>query len=387
MAGSKKNSLKTADENQPFFVGQELELEIESLTFNGGRGLARKEGFVFFLPGTAPQEKVLAKVTKVKKNFAEAMAIQVLSPSPNRRTPPCPVAQDCGGCCWQHIDYPAQLKQKYAIVCSAYKKLAPGVFIQQPHASPNEFRYRNRIQVHKADDRIGFLKSKSHQIVPIEDCLISEEELTSQFANIRKDQGLRGRIEIARKTDGSVTIVSGKRPAHLHLFSQVNTAQNQWLIDKVIDTLSGQNSFQNIYDLYCGAGNFTLPIARAFPHLNIVGVELSESSIKIAKQEKSHAQFFASDVAQFLRKNRFSSDAFVILDPPRIGCDPSVIDELSHWGPDHILYISCNPMTQVRDLANLMSKYSIKWVQPIDLFPQTDHVEVMTLLSRSDHVG
>lgn len=381
-----QSSLKTADENQPFFVGQTVQLNIEKLTFSGGRGLARKEGLVFFVPETAPGDLVEAKIVKLKKNLAEAELLQILQPSPHRIPPECPVARTCGGCCWQHVDYPTQLKQKKEIVENALKKLSAGQSfkILDVVPSPKQFRYRNRIQVHKLKKEIGFLKPKTHSLVPIKDCLIADERLIEKFPEIRNSPDSKGRFEIAAATDGTVNLISGKRPSHLHLFSQVNEIQNEFMKARVVTLLKSVPKPQSIFDLYCGAGNFTSPLAEAFPEARVVGVELSQSSIKKAEEinSSSNTEFFAADVAEFLKKEPKVECSAVVLDPPRIGCDKEVVASIADWGPETIIYVSCNPMTLARDLSGLANRYNLQVVEPVDLFPQTEHVEVITLLQR-----
>jgi 23S rRNA (uracil1939-C5)-methyltransferase len=393
-----------------FKSGDRFEVHIDRLSV-GGRGVARHEGLVVFVADTAPGEAVEVELALVKKNFAEARLVRIVTPSLSRITPPCPVAGICGGCNWQHVAYDEQLRQKKSLVEESLKTFSgfqtDDQTVSDVVASPSPFRYRNRIQLHYSGPRMGFFKRASHEIVDIVDCPITEESLAQQIPKLKKDyaQKKTGRIELSIRQNGTVSAVhlekdleksqqkedEGAPDVAGPAFSQVNTAQNRQLVEYVV-TLAvrelGVDFRGELLDLYAGSGNFTLPLAFALPHARITGVELNSDSVllarKIAEKDFSSRElrFEKSDVASYLQKARLDSRSFVLLDPPRTGCGPEVIASLVAARPRRILYVSCHPVTLARDLKQLAEAgYKLGQVAPFDMFPQTDHVETVAFLT------
>ena len=399
----------------------------------GGRGVGRQEGLVIFVPDSAPGEQVLVEITLAKKSFAEARIVEILQPSPSRIVPLCPVAGICGGCSWQHIAYDEQLRQKHSLVSEALHKFLKQTVnfnVNPVIPSSREFRYRNRVQLHFApatasglktapEMRLGFHRRASHDIVAIDDCPITEEILTREFANLRKrlHGQSAGRIELYISRENKAVcrepVPHTNQPAHesMHLqylksgrkqqseltespFSQVNTEQNLKLIAYVISILetSELGSDFALFDLYCGNGNFTHPIAERFPDAQVTGVEWNAESVSQAQDyartqmPNSQLRFQQGDVSKFLLNNPLGdqkTNLVVLLDPPRIGCDPHVLHSLAAKKPSLIIYVSCHPVTLARDLSLLnLSEYDIQQIQPFDMFPQTDHVETVVTLRR-----
>lgn len=390
--------------------GQKISLRIDRLSI-GGRGVGRHDNLVIFVPDTAPDELVEVELTQVKKSFAEARLIRVLKPSPSRVEPPCPVAGICGGCNWQHISYEEQLRQKRQLVFEALRKfsghLLPSVEAIEPVIpSPKPLRYRNRIQVHYSGSQFGFHKRGSHDIVDIDDCLITEESLTHEFQRLRVETSHlnAGRLElflsesrkVLTRTPAAPTSASeATRDLESEIsFSQVNTEQNAQLIDFVLLLLRqgvAHHKSSRIFDLYAGNGNFTFPISDLLPTTPVISVELNQSSVAWAKKRQSELspmqpiQVFQGDVASFLQDSTHDlpdEHDFVLLDPPRVGCDPDVCVAIRSRKPKMIIYVSCHPVTLSRDIKLLGPEYELTKVQPFDMFPQTDHVEVVALLRR-----
>lgn len=353
-----------------------IEVTVEKMSL-GGNGIARHQGLVLFIPFSAPGDVLKVEIINQKKNFAEAKIIEILNPSEQRRVAPCPVYGKCGGCNWQHIDYKYQLQQKQKIVEEQLLKFLGTLPRVLPIiSSPNEWNYRNRIQIKQKNGKIGFFAKGSHDLVEINNCLIAEDEI-NQKLNSGALPDLE-RIELASENDS------------LEGFSQVNSLQNVNLIQNVLEW-AGSEKYTEIYDLYCGGGNFTFPLMGRFPLSKIMAVELSPESVKKAQKiieakniSSKKVQFILSDVGFFLKRIVFSEDSLVLLDPPRAGCDPLVIQNLAHQNFKKLLYISCNPSTLGRDLQALQkqsnSKIIINKVQPFDMFPQTDHIEVLVEL-------
>jgi SAM-dependent methyltransferases related to tRNA (uracil-5-)-methyltransferase len=392
---SKKNDKRGA--TAPLLHSQ-VQLTVEKLSM-GGNGVARHEGFVVFVQQAAPQEEVIAKITYVKKNFAEAEIVKILKPSPYRREPPCPVANVCGGCNWQHVTEEGQQLQKSLIVSETLKKFLPTVSFDflplQP--SPRSFRYRNRIQPKFDGVNFGFFARNSHKIVPITDCPITEEALTAKFPEVkawaqknhRANQGDRGiqRLEMYIADNEEIRYGSITDEDDGVGFSQVNRFQNQNLIDTALEW-AGDENYKSVLDLYAGAGNFTFPFAAKYSSAKVVGVELNEKLVKKAKTlvHGLSTSFFESEVEAYLRKNPPQSE-LIILDPPRAGCSEYSMRTLAKSNARKIIYISCHPVSLARDLkwffdeATVTQKnWQIKRVQCFEMFPQTDHVETIVEL-------
>ena len=384
--GSKKKRVEP-----PFLLGEEIELSIDSLAV-GGSGVGRYQGFVVFVPLTCPGDQVKVRLSLIKKNFAEADLLQVIHSSSKRVEAPCSVFSDCGGCSWQHISYEEQLQQKQLIVEQTFKKKKfrqDDFHLRKTVPSPKPFRYRNRIQLKvDSEGHGGFYARKSHRIIDIDDCLIAEEKICQKLPDLkRKNHSLKEEqhreIEIYLSQKGEVATGDTSEMG----FSQVNQSVNEILIKDVLTYLKkyGKKE-QTVYDLYCGHGNFSFPIFEQFKE--VVGVELSLASVESARQKVrdqglSSLHVIHQDVGKFLR-NCTGLQGPVLLDPPRVGCQKEVIQSLKELHPPVILYVSCNPQTLVRDLEllGIGSQYRIEEICPYDMFPQTDHVEILTVLTR-----
>ncbi|MBV2167189.1 MAG: class I SAM-dependent RNA methyltransferase [Bdellovibrio sp.] len=375
-------------------LGSKIKLHIEKLAI-GGAGVARHEGVVVFVPQAAPNEDVLAEVTLVKKNFAEAKLVEVLKPSPFRREPPCPVASICGGCNWQHLTEDEQRKQKEQLVLETIKKFNPSLsFDYLPiKESPRSLRYRNRIQPKFKHNQFGFFARNSHDIVEITDCLITEEALTQKFSEVKtwaqqKNSKELQRLEMYISEEGSVRYGLITDEDDGIGFSQVNRFQNEDLVQTALDW-AGENDYQNIFDLYAGAGNFTFPFAQKFKNAQITGVELNPKLVEKAKSKikEKRMKYFLSDVESYMRRAVIGPQDLVVLDPPRAGASEYIMRALAAARPKRIIYISCHPVSLARDLnwifawsQKLGTPMKLARVQAFEMFPQTDHVETIAEL-------
>ncbi|MES2964791.1 MAG: class I SAM-dependent RNA methyltransferase [Bdellovibrionota bacterium] len=384
--------------------GEKIELVIDRLSV-GGRGVARHEGVVIFVPNAAPGDRLMVELSQVKKSFAEAEIVRILEPSLHRVTPPCPVAGVCGGCTWQHVEYPEQLRQKQGLVRESLRKfsgfdVSAEDSVQPTVPSPKPFRYRNRVQLHFDRGRLGFFRKGSRELVDITDCPITDEAIASKIPELKTSIGKNGagRFEMLLTRDGGVTrrnatSIDGDHVDHGGLaFSQVNTEQNEALVQAVVATvvdLLGPDQTGTIYDLYCGNGNFTFPLAKALPNSKLVGVELNIESIRIAREQSvslglaERINWHIQDVGTFLTNESVPTGSILLLDPPRVGCTPDVITALAASNVSRIVYVSCHPVTLGRDLNGLREAgFKLRSVVPFDMFPQTDHVETLAVLER-----
>lgn len=358
-------------------LGDLIELTIDSLSYHGGRGVGRVEGLVVFVPDSAPGDRLRVRLTEQKPRFFVGEIDQIISPSSLRRVAPCPVFQSCGGCVWQHVTYDGQKAEKEKILRSSLKSLDREGLIQwRPFVgAPSEFHYRNRIQLQIQNGKVGFFARKSRDLVPIEECLIAEPALNRALSSLRRHDN--SRVELAVLADGSVV---EREPE----FTQVNSAQNKNLRAAVVAAIMTKPSW--ILDLYCGAGNLTIPLAKQFPDAQIIGVEMNAAAIERAKiqfKEFKNVEWHAVDVARFLKSFRPKGDVGVIvLDPPRVGASKDVIEALTIKSASQIVYVSCNPMTFARDAERIL-KIRKSWkmtVEGFDMFPQTEHVELVASL-------
>lgn len=406
----------------------------------GPHGVARDDGKVLFLRGVVPGEEVEAEIVEDRGAFAYAAARRILSPSPNRRQPPCPYLPRCGGCPWQHLDLPTQLQAKERNLRDQLERVAglPDLPIEPILPSPAEFAYRHRLSLRVEAGQVGFYAAASHDLIPIEACLLAAEELRDALPQARDlVRALRSpvrRIEVAlavtpgrivlagevegglqdgdeeraarwwqshagtvagvalqghrwRRVWGEATVVIHPTPEISLLvraggFTQVNPEGNQRLVERVL-TLAAPRGEETVLDLFAGAGNFTLPLAR-LAH-RVVAVEQSPGAVEDAianlrREGIRNVEVRQGRVETELRSPRLTSRRFdvVILDPPRSGAR-EVCEELTRRPVPRLVYVSCNPSTLARDLSILRSVYRIQRVQPIDLFPQTYHSETVVL--------
>lgn len=387
-----------------FNRNQHLELQIEKIT-SSGRGLARLDGAVFFVPFTAAGDHVKVRITIVKKNFYEAEVLEIISPGPERVAPKCVYYGRCGGCNLQHISQEGQLQAKTSILRDALENLfvkkikdpqkkqvigADPLPISLIQANPQFWNYRNRIQPIHKNGHFYFSRRNSNSLEAIKECIIAEAPLNA-YLQKRPIQEPQGRLEIRINEQMDLDVyVMGEEPEGLG-FSQVNRFQNTQLIEYVLLHLK---EGEIIYDLYSGAGNFSFPIAKKFPNTNVIAVELSERLIKKAQtlnQPFRNIEFIHSDVKKFVQQNSLASYSKVLLDPPRIGCDNEVMKSLALSEVNQIIYISCNPSALARDLSvffdtldqsSSSSKWQIKDILPFEMFSQTDHLETIVNLER-----
>ena len=415
----------------PFPYHHELELEISTLT-NLGIGLGRikldgaggsalrspaerGEGWVVMVPFTLPGEKVKARVYRNHKNYSEADLLQVLTPSPHRIDPQCPLFGRCGGCQYQHLAYAEQLKWKRQQVEELLKYMAGVEFLVAPViGSPRKFGYRSKITPHFqawSKERgagepapIGFLKQGSRfEIVDVPQCPIATPEINAKLTDVRaKTQQRLAAGEYKRDatlllrhaqegviTDYDAVISEHVGPLKLHFLARDFFQNNPFILPAFtgyVCTQAAGSGAKFLVDAYCGSGLFALSCAPAFER--VAGVELSATSVKFATENAAangitNATFLAGDAAQIFAGLTFpAAHTAVVIDPPRKGCDAPFLSQLFAFGPHAVVYVSCDPATQMRDLKGFFGAgYTLTAVQPFDLFPQTRHLEcVITLV-------
>ncbi len=366
-----------------------LTLRLETLTY-GGEALGRVDGRAVFVTGGLPGELVRMAITDERKNFARGRVLDVIEPSPDRVAPRCPYFgfddQACGGCHWQYINYAAQLRFKRDIVRDQLRRLgkiehAP---VRETLPSPTSWAYRNHAQfTFTPIGQPGFQAARSHRTVPIRECHIIEPEILAWLkANQQLTESANQRVNVRSRSTFQV------RDAEFHVsdksFFQVNTSLIETLIDQVLSRLELRGG-ETIVDAYCGAGLFSRFIAPQAAR--VIGIESSRSALDDARLNLAafdHVELHHGAVEAVLPGLADQIDALVV-DPPRAGCAPTVLQAIIARQIDRIVYVSCDPATLARDVRHLIDHgYALIDVQPIDLFPQTYHVETISLLLRSN---
>ncbi len=396
----------------PFDYHEEIELEIESLA-NLGQGVGRTaDGWVVFVPFTIPGERVKARIFRNYKAHSDADLIEVLTPDPSRQDPKCPLFGTCGGCQYQHIPYERQIAWKRSQVEELLVRLAEIKHPVDPvEPSPIEYAYRSKItpHFHKPKggkiDAIGFLRAGTRgQVIDVPHCPIASDAINAALPAQRKqafdasDRFKNGATLLLRDAGGK--IITGPREVAeekvgdltFHFlagdFFQNNPAILPAFTGHAADEAAASgNKF--LIDAYCGSGLFCLTAASRFE--SVAGIELSESSADWARRNATtnnitNASFHAGSAEAIFEKAPFpAEETSVIIDPPRKGCSEDFIEQLAKFKPNRVVYVSCNPATQMRDLALLRARgFELKRVRPFDLFPQTRHLECVITL---DYIG
>lgn len=417
-----------------------IKVRIDNLTF-GGKGIGRYEGKVIFVPYSAPGDEVEVKIIKDRKTYSIGEIVRVSKASEFRRVAECKYFELCGGCHWQHIIYEKQLVIKEEVLRETAKRIgkAESSVIHNIVPSPLEFRYRHRLRLHKRGSSLGFYRVSSNRIISIEDCLIADEKLSKLFSILRRiltgrdiegdaelavgDMGktvaLYSNINTIRATDlftklreednslgGFIWRYRGKlcylgnpytyfnytydhgieikMRYHGSVFSQVNNYINVLMVQNLLHFVDNLK-IKNVLDLFCGTGNFSIPISFKVEHVKGIDVDryAIEDAMENAKENKrDNCVFIRSDVSEFLEKEKTSQYDLIILDPPREGIK-DIIAQILSIGPKYICYISCNPPAFYRDFKSLIDNgYNPLYSIPFDMFPQTYHLEIMGFMEK-----
>ena len=420
-----------------------VKLDIDALSY-GPYGVGRVDGKAVMVPHTAPGDQIEARITESKERYAIGEIVRLLRPSSARQSPPCPYVGACGGCSWQHITYETQLKAKEQSVSDALRRIGKldGFELRPIIPSALEYRYRRRIRLQVgADKRLGFFGASSHRLVEIDACLIADDRINRVIKKLQSwirdistaiehievvtgdesqqlvvvaqgseefvssDAGecekltstggpLNGLIFLGRswrQAWGQTSIAVRLSDSHsvsveAEVFTQINPDANRRILEELLRAGEFRNS-DRILELFSGAGNFTLPIALQTKQ--IVAVEGYQAAVasgqrNAAKYSIGNIRWICAPVPRAVaqlkqRRERFDT---IVLDPPRAGAK-DLMPGLTALGAKTILYVSCNPATLARDLAVLVKHgYKLRMVQPVDMFPQTFHVEALALLER-----
>ena len=407
------------------------EVEISGMTF-GPFGVGHRDGKAVMVANSVVGDRLEVATVSERRDYSVAKIKEIIRASADRRAAPCPYLPRCGGCDWQHIDYSAQLRFKGEVVARELSH-ALGVAIDPAdlvEPAPAEFGYRSRIRL-KVGARgiVGFHEFGSNEIVEIDSCMVAEAEIRIPL-HLARSLGKRvEEIEVVRDGAGEVQVAYLKKPASeedirrarnvleseaeirgivlrsgarretlgetaisveledglaievdADLFSQVNREQNKRLVATVME-MASISEVAPVLDLYCGAGNFSLPASRR--GARVTGVDADAGAIAAAMRNAARlkfrdAQFIAmkaSETADFLHRARYRPEV-VILDPPRTGA-LDLMEPIIRLRAPSVIYVSCDVTTLARDLATLArGGYKLERLRGFDFFPNTHHVEI-----------
>lgn len=418
-------------------AGDRLQVKLTTLSY-GGQALYKSKGIVLFVPKGLPEDIVNIKINKLKKNYGTAEIIDIVKPSPLRVIPKCKAfGEGCGGCQWLHFDYHSQLFWKTKIVREALKHIGRiNVKVEPIIGMKNPVNYRNKLSLHRDNSgRTGLCMENSRIIIEFDECM-QELPYNVEAYNILKQIKFRHKVsqihircnmegdiglyffcdnidnsfiktinELSKKVNRlkGVSINTYKKNLHLYgdefilqqiekirytiphnSFFQTNYEQVSSLL-KIVRDFTEPKSSDTIIDLYSGVGLIALYLARSCS--KIIGIENNRDAIKAAKYNAklnriNNADFSVCDAEIGLKRFKKANINTIILDPPRTGCEKKVISEILRIRPDKIVYVSCAPDTLSRDLALFMNNgYKVDLCQPIDMFPQTYHIETVVRLN------
>lgn len=433
---------------------------------NGGYGFGKLDnGQVIFVRHALPDEFLYVTISENKKNLLYGKAAKIIEPHPQRREPPCPYYENCGGCDFQHCHYTLQTAIKKSLIEDLLARLGSNAVRKAAHllqpvlSAPEEFHYRQRIQLKTgARGKLGFHRFRSNEVVYIESCLLAPDKINDCIKFLSSDAIAQKMIDLSSGVDlllnpaddcaAAVFQFSRKpRPADINAalqisrisspisqvylagdnfsllgpfsqsdaqkageqnqmqvtypdlfgttvnlawevggFCQVNLMQNRKMIETVLQFCSVKAG-DTVLDLFCGMGNFSIPLA--LQGALVEGYEGQGSAVRSARRNSMNsgvpeAQFFKLPVNEACRKLVQQGRNFdtVVIDPPRHG-GPELAANLFKLTRQRLVYVSCDPATLCRDLNDLTSEgFKIRRLQPVDMFPQTHHVELIALLEK-----
>lgn len=393
----------------------------------GGMSVARFNGKAVFVPFTLPGEVAKIRIIDDRKNFSIAELVEIVKPSEKRIQPPCPVYARCGGCHYQHLDYPSQLEAKESIfrdqLTRIGKQVDPNILPILPASSNTH--YRNHVQFHV--NELGSLcfvaMAVQEPLVEIEKCLIADEGFNSFIGELSFEEGSsldrvslrKGRsdlmlllesedlelpdisieadVSVVHITEDDPVVISGNDHIFIDVleksfkvsatsFFQVNTEMAAVMVQEVLNTaVFDANSV--VMDLYCGVGLFTAFLADRVK--KVIAIESSPTActdLEYNLSESDNVELYEGEAEDILPHLKEHVD-LILVDPPRAGLDKKVTEAMLRLSPKTILYVSCDPTTLARDVQRFAAGgYKLVQATPIDMFPQTYHIESISIFAK-----
>jgi tRNA/tmRNA/rRNA uracil-C5-methylase (TrmA/RlmC/RlmD family) len=391
------------------------------------------DGIVVFVPFVIVGETVEVEITEVKKNFARAKLLRVEKSSPERVTPECRYFTQCGGCQYQHIAYATQLQLKHKQISDLFERVGkiPADKIAPVIPSPQPYGYRNRIMIRSQWNGpakklvIGFIRADNKFVEDIEECKIAEPAISEQIKTVRANPPPKGGIKIVLRIPPENWDVPPDSffQNNFFLLPKLVETVREFLVGRASSLSSSSNQLTgkmpvplHLIDLFCGVGFFGIETADLVE--SFVGVEYDQLAIKAARKNAearkiSNGEFISSTVEEVLPEllkrwgetpsspnqnekksgldgvSPHQNKMAVILDPPRKGCLPETLRLLRETKPAQVIYVSCHPATMARDLNILCADgvFELARVQPLDMFPQTQHVECVADLRAGQNLA
>ena len=402
------------------------EIKLEKFAYGGDAMGHLSDGRAVFVPFGLPGERVRIRLTQEKKNFARAELLEVLEPSPQQIAAKCKHFGECGGCHYQNLPYEAQLAAKTEILRDQLQRIGKieNPPVQPMIGCPNPWNYRNHVQFHLTNEgKLGYVGTNGNKIIPITECHLPNETIDSIWPQLEFEPDtsidrvslrtgveddlmlilesdeleapeleLEAGISVVHLTEEDALVMAGadyivmqvlKRKFHVSAgsFFQINTVMAGKMVKYLLKRLP--LPAPTIMDVYCGVGLFSAFLASKCEHL--MGIEASPSACEdftINLDEFDHVELYegaAEDVIPHLE----AEQAIVLLDPPRSGVEVRALDGIRELAPKIIAYVSCDPSTLARDTARLIAGgYRLVEVTPFDMFPQTYHIESISLFEK-----
>ncbi|MCC6569163.1 MAG: class I SAM-dependent RNA methyltransferase [Anaerolineales bacterium] len=407
-----------------------FDIQLEKHTYGGDAMGRLEDGRAIFVPFGLAGEKVRVRLTEEKKNFARGEILQILESSKDRIQPTCKHFGECGGCHYQHLPYEKQLEIKTEILIDQLKRIGKieNPPVQPMVACPSPWNYRNHIQFSlDKSGMIGFQAPNSNKIIPITECHLPESSINDFWHQLEfepesnvervslragKDDDMmlilesdspeppeleiEAEISVAHVYEGNSVVIAGNDNILIRVldrdfkvsaasFFQVNTVMAGKMVERLITQLPITQS-TTLLDLYCGVGLFSAFFAPKCGR--VIGVESSASACEdftANLDEFDNVELYEGAAEEVLAGlvGQIGNLSYVIVDPPRAGIERHALDAIVHLKPQRIAYVSCDPSTLARDAARLIvGGYKLKEVTPFDLFPQTFHIESISIFEK-----
>ncbi len=363
------------------------------------------DGRVAFVHYAAPGELVEARIDRVHPDYVEAVTLRVLEPATVRVEPRCPVFGSCGGCQLQHLTYAAQLEAKREIVCEQFRRIAhiPDAPVRPMVAADEPWAYRNhvRFSTGRRHGDLGFVPRDGHGLLRIDNCPIADPWVNAALPALQGKGARLHQVQLRHNPQSASFLVNpeiagapfetgqkeytevlGGREfvVSASAFFQVNNAQAEQMVRLVGEALPERGGL--LVDAFAGVGTFAAIFADRFER--VIAIEESHSAVRDAERNLAdipNAEIRAAKVEATLPALEVVPDA-VLLDPPRAGCFPAVLEAIVRFRPGALVYVSCNPSTLARDARLLVDGgYRLDYVTPLDMFPQTAHIECVARFS------